>query len=61
MSSDKIQHLVDKTFGLSKDYRHEYVTLEHLLAIILDTDEVIDILTECGVDPKECSREVYDH
>jgi len=61
MSSDKIQHLVDKTFGLSKDYRHEYVTLEHLLAIILDTDEVQDILQECGVDPKECSRDVYDH
>ena len=61
MSSDKIQHLVDKTFTLSKDYKHPYVTLEHLLAIILDTDEVMDILTECGVDPKECSREVYDH
>ena len=61
MSSDKIQNLVDKTFTLSKDYKHPYVTLEHLLAIILDTDEVIDILTECGVDPKECSREIYDH
>jgi len=61
MSSDKIQSLVDKTFRLSKDYRHPYVTLEHLLAIILDTDEVADILTECGVDPKDCSREIYDH
>ena len=61
MSSDKIQYLVDKTFSLSKDYKHHYVTLEHLLAIILDTDEVQDILSEVGVDPKECSRDVYDH
>ena len=44
MSADKIQNLVDKTYTLSKDYNHQYVTLEHLLAIILDTDEVIDIL-----------------
>ena len=61
MSSDKIQNLVDKTYTLSKDYNHQYVTLEHLLAIILDTDEVQDILSEVGVDPKECSRDVYEH
>ena len=58
---DKIEELVNKTFTLSKDYKHYYVTLEHLLAIILDTDEVADILNECGVDPKECSREIYNH
>ena len=61
MSADKIQNLVDKTYTLSKDYNHQYVTLEHLLAIILDTDEVTDILSECGVDSKECSRDVYEH
>ena len=61
MPGDKIEELVNKTFILSKDYKHHYVTLEHLMAIILDTDEVADILNECGVDPKECSREIYDH
>jgi ATP-dependent Clp protease ATP-binding subunit ClpA len=61
MSADKIQNLVDKTYTLSKDYNHQYVTLEHLLAIILDTDEVADILAEVGVDPKDCSRDVYEH
>ena len=59
--SDRIQELVDKTFTLSKDYKHHYVTIEHLLAIILDTDEVIDILAEMQIDPKDCSRDVYDH
>ena len=59
--SDRIQELVDKTFTLSKDYKHHYVTIEHLLAIILDTDEVQDILAEMQIDPKDCSRDVYDH
>ena len=61
MSNDRIQELVDKTFTLSKDYRHHYVTIEHLLAIILDTEEIVDIFAELGVDGKEVSREIYDH
>jgi len=59
--SDRIQDLVNKTFTLSKDYKHHYVTIEHLLAIILDTDEVVDILADMEIDPKDCSRDVYDH
>ena len=59
--SDKIQDIVDKTYTLSKDYRHHYVTLEHLLAIILDADEIQDIFTELGVEAKEVSRDIYDH
>ena len=46
MSSDKIQELVDKTFTLSKDYKHHYVTIEHLLAIIIDTEEIQDIFSD---------------
>ena len=59
--SDKIQDIVDKTYTLSKDYRHHYVTIEHLLAIILDADEIQDIFVELGVDAKEVSRDIYDH
>ena len=61
MSSDRIQELVDKTFTLSKDYKHHYVTIEHLLAIIIDTEEIQDIFADIGVDPKDVSRDVYDH
>ena len=61
MSSDKIQELVDKTFTLSKDYKHHYVTIEHLLAVIIDTEEIQDIFADIGVDPKDVSRDVYDH
>jgi len=61
MSSDKIQELVDKTFTLSKDYKHHYVTIEHLLAIIIDTEEIQDIFADISVDPKDVSRDVYEH
>ena len=61
MSGDRIQQLVEKTFSLSKDYRHHYVTIEHLLAIILDTEEIQDIFAEIAVDVKEVSREIYGH
>ena len=61
MSQDRIQDIVDKTYTLSKDYRHHYVTIEHLLAIILDADEIQDIFAELGVDAKEVSRDIYDH
>ena len=61
MSQDRIQELVDKTYTLSKDYRHHYVTIEHLLAIILDADEIQDIFAELGVDAKEVSRDIYEH
>ena len=61
MSSDKIQELLDKTFTLSKDYKHHYVTIEHLLAIIIDTEEIQDIFADIGVDPKDVSRDVYEH
>ena len=61
MSADRMQQLVDKTFTLSKEYRHHYVTIEHLLAIILDTEEIVDIFAELGVDSKEVSRSIYDH
>jgi len=59
--SDQIENIVNKAFTLSKDYKHQYVTIEHLLAIILDTDEVTDILMDMGVESLEVSRSIYDY
>ena len=60
-NEDKIEKIVHKTFMLSKDYRHHYVTIEHLLAIILDIDDVKEIVLDFDVEPADISREVYDH
>ena len=58
MSERKIEQIVERTFNLSKDYKHQYVQVEHLLAIILDAEEVEDILMDLGVEAKEISREL---
>ena len=59
--SDQIEKIVNQAFTLSKDYRHQYVTIEHLLAIIMDTPEVTDILMDMGVESMEVSRSIYDY
>jgi len=61
MSDRKIEQIVERTFNLSKDYKHQYVQVEHLLAIILDAEEVEDILMDLGVEAKEISRELYTY
>ena len=61
MSERKIEEIVERTFNLSKDYKHQYVQIEHLLAIILETEEVEDILLDLGVEAKAVSREIYDY
>ena len=48
----KIEALVERLFALTRGYKHEYVTLEHLLAVLLETTEVEDILYDIEKDPK---------
>jgi ATP-dependent Clp protease ATP-binding subunit ClpA len=47
----KIEALVERLFELTRGYKHEYVTLEHLLAILLETEEVQDIFYDIDKDP----------
>ena len=61
MSEHRMEELVHKTFILSKEYRNHYVQIEHLLAVILDTEEVEDILMDFEVEAKAVSREIYDY
>ena len=59
--NDRIENIVEKTFRLSKDYKHQYVQIEHLLAVILDSEEVEDIFLDFGVEAKEVSRSIYEY
>lgn len=59
--ADRIEQLVHKTFTLSKEYKNHYVQIEHLLAVILDTEEVEDILMDFEVEAKAVSRDIYDY
>jgi ATP-dependent Clp protease ATP-binding subunit ClpA len=51
--NDRIEHIVERVFQLSRSYKHEYVTLEHLLAILLETEEIEDIMYDLQRDPAQ--------
>jgi len=48
----EIEQLVAELFELTRGYRHEYVTLEHLLLVLLNTDEIKDLIIELEKDPE---------
>lgn len=59
--NDNIEQLVSRVFALTKDFKHEYVTLEHLLAILLDTNEIIDIIVDHQKDPGLIKEQIYKY
>ena len=59
--NEEIEQLVERVFALSKDYKHEYVTLEHLLAILLDVEDVQDIVIDMEQDPHTLQRAIYTY
>lgn len=59
--SDRIENIVEKTFRLSESYNHQYVQIEHLLAIIVDSEEIEDLLIDFGIEAKEVSRTIYEY
>ena len=46
--SDKVSKVIDKSFKLASHFKHEYVTIEHLLFVILEDNRVKEMITEIG-------------
>ena len=38
--NERIEHIVERVFSLTRDFNHEYVTIEHLLVVLLEQEEV---------------------
>lgn len=49
-NNDRIEQIVERVYALTRNYKHEYVTLEHLLFILLDTEEIQDIMADLSQD-----------
>lgn len=49
-NNGRINEVIARAFQEALSREHEYVTLEHILRVMLDEDEVRDILTELQVD-----------
>jgi ATP-dependent Clp protease ATP-binding subunit ClpA len=59
MSENKnIDELVSRLYEITKDYRHEYITLEHLLVVLLETESVQDIVYDLERDPVDITNKL---
>jgi ATP-dependent Clp protease ATP-binding subunit ClpA len=59
--SAELETCLNKAFQLARDGRHEFLTVEHLLASILETNSVKDVLRSCGADVTLLEKDLLDH
>ena len=57
----EIQHIIETACTLAKDYKHEYVTLEHLLAALIEFRSFNKVLSDYGVEVEDLLRDLYDY
>jgi ATP-dependent Clp protease ATP-binding subunit ClpA len=60
-SNPDIEHIISHATAMAKDYNHEYVTLEHLLAALVEFPEFNNLLLEYGVEAEDLLRDIYDY
>ena len=59
MSNERIELLVTKAFKIAEDFEHEYVTLEHLLCVLFEDENIIDLVVNVGGDPLAICDHAY--
>ncbi len=60
MLSNELEYCLNEAFQRARDEQHEFITVEHLLLALLDTQHVIEILKACGADIAQLRRELKE-
>ena len=60
-SNPEIEQIINHACAIAKDYKHEYVTLEHLLIALIEFDPFHKLLLDYGVEVEEILRDLYDY
>lgn len=60
-SNPEIEKIITSATALAKDYRHEYVTLEHLLASLVEFPTFNQLLVDYGIEVPDMLRDIYDY
>ena len=60
-SNPEIEQIINTACQLAKDYKHEYVTLEHLLISLAEFRSFNKLLVDFGVEVDELLRDLYDY
>ena len=59
--SSSFEDSMKRAYGIASEYRHELVTLEHVLASLLENVEIRDIVVAVGGDIKKLQKDVKDY
>ncbi len=60
MLSSELEYCLNEAFQRSREERHEFITVEHLLLALLDIPQVIEVLRACGADLPRLRQELTD-
>ena len=60
-SNPEIEQIINHACAIAKDYKHEYVTLEHLLIGLIEFEPFNKLLLDYGVEVEELLRDLYDY
>jgi ATP-dependent Clp protease ATP-binding subunit ClpA len=57
----EIEKIIKHACAIAEDYKHEYVTLEHLLIGLVEFDSFHKLLVDYGAEVEELLRDLYDY
>jgi ATP-dependent Clp protease ATP-binding subunit ClpA len=57
----EIDDIINNACAIAKDYNHQYVTLEHLLAALIEYPSFMALLVDYGVEVDELLRDIHDY
>jgi ATP-dependent Clp protease ATP-binding subunit ClpA len=60
-SNPEIEQIINIACQLAKDYKHEYVTLEHLLISLVEFNSFNKLLVDFGIEVDELLRDLYEY
>ncbi len=61
MLSSELEFCLNQAFQQARAAHHEYLTVEHLLLVLLDAPTVREVLQGCGADVDLLARELQQH
>lgn len=50
MLDKELERSLNKAFHRAREYRHEFITIEHLMLALLDNKDAVEVLKACSVD-----------
>ncbi|MDH5648864.1 MAG: ATP-dependent Clp protease ATP-binding subunit ClpA [Gammaproteobacteria bacterium] len=60
MLSQELEFSLNAAFQSAREKRHEYITVEHLLAALLDNSTAVRVLTACGGNVEDLRKNIQE-